>query len=505
MKTLTSYTLICTLLIITVTLINAQQTTPCDNYPLNLLGTTNIGIHTGAYPPAIPQKALHIDSYYPSGCLDPAIRLSNRQWPYWGQLALQTDYNMNIERYSSFSQAGDLIMQTSWDEHDKAGNIILTTRNKGKSIKFGVTPTLDSIIDDYERLRISSDNYHTLVDIKVPQIWTGPDYGNALLRFQVTAPDGMPLTGNGLNWKMGIDAADGFKFKIGSTDTTNNVFDTLNTAFVISPDGKISIGTKEPIGKFDVYHEKAEINFAFTPVDELESNAAIEFWSKDALPARCGWSIYNDCPSTGLLFKYLSGARGSKPEEQPFIVFQNDGNVGIGELNPDARLKIHSSGTDDETFAVKIENNAQTPLQLFNIRDDGLIIIGENVFHPTYPPTTDPDLEQTMKLSVDGAIVTKEINVDITESKWTWPDYVFENSYTLMPLQELEKNIKANKKLPEIPSTDEIKNTGINLALMDTKLLKKIEELTLYIIDLQKQCDELKKQINQKHFRRGKR
>ena len=62
-----------------------------------------------------------------------------------------------------------------------------------------------------------------------------------------------------------------------------------------------------------------------------------------------------------------------------------------------------------------------------------------------------------------------------------WPDYVFNSTYQLRPLAEVEAFIKTNSHLPEIPSAEEVANEGIDLAEMDASLLKKIEELTLYL------------------------
>jgi len=75
-----------------------------------------------------------------------------------------------------------------------------------------------------------------------------------------------------------------------------------------------------------------------------------------------------------------------------------------------------------------------------------------------------------------------------------WPDYVFEEDYNLLPLSEVEQFIQQNNRLPDIPSAKEIEENGLNIGEMQSKLLLKIEELTLYILDLQKQIDELKKQ-----------
>ena len=94
------------------------------------------------------------------------------------------------------------------------------------------------------------------------------------------------------------------------------------------------------------------------------------------------------------------------------------------------------------------------------------------------------------KLAVNGGIICEEVKVirDVPDA-----DYVFEDNYNLSTLPEVETFIKQNKHLPNIPSAEEFKTNGYKVGEMDEMLLRKIEELTLYIIELQKQIDELKK------------
>ena len=72
-----------------------------------------------------------------------------------------------------------------------------------------------------------------------------------------------------------------------------------------------------------------------------------------------------------------------------------------------------------------------------------------------------------------------------------FPDYVFSKSYKLKSLDELEKYIKENGHLPGIPKESEVKKEGLNIGEMQAKLLEKIEEMTLYMIKMQKRIDEL--------------
>jgi hypothetical protein len=99
----------------------------------------------------------------------------------------------------------------------------------------------------------------------------------------------------------------------------------------------------------------------------------------------------------------------------------------------------------------------------------------------------------TEKLSVNGKIRAKEIKVETTN----WPDYVFEPTYKQYSIAELEAYIKINKRLPEMPSAKEAEANGIALGEMNKILLKKIEELTLYLIEKDKQLAQQDHQIKQ--------
>ncbi|MDD4991606.1 MAG: hypothetical protein PHR83_05160 [Paludibacter sp.] len=97
-------------------------------------------------------------------------------------------------------------------------------------------------------------------------------------------------------------------------------------------------------------------------------------------------------------------------------------------------------------------------------------------------------------LTVFGVIHAKEVKVDLTG---TLADYVFSPSYKLMPLNQVEQYVNANSHLPEIPSASEVKEKGMNMGDMQNKLLQKVEELTLYVIELNKKNEQQSTEINQ--------
>ena len=99
------------------------------------------------------------------------------------------------------------------------------------------------------------------------------------------------------------------------------------------------------------------------------------------------------------------------------------------------------------------------------------------------------------KLEVNGNIVSQgdieSKKVKVSANPGDWPDYVFEPTYELGTLNSLEQYIQANKHLPEVPSAKEVGEQGIDLGNMDATLLKKIEELTLHLIEINKKQEKM--------------
>lgn len=149
------------------------------------------------------------------------------------------------------------------------------------------------------------------------------------------------------------------------------------------------------------------------------------------------------------------------------------------DLYTRAEISLDNNNLAAGTISFKTANgNGGTAVRMF-VRGDGNIGIG----------TTNPG----SLLSVNGKIAATEINVKVDV---TAPDYVFEPDYDLLPLTELERYIMKNKHLPEVPSAAEMTNDGLNLKEMNLLLLKKVEELTLHMIDMKKEIETLK--ANQK-------
>lgn len=123
-----------------------------------------------------------------------------------------------------------------------------------------------------------------------------------------------------------------------------------------------------------------------------------------------------------------------------------------------------------------------------DIQGSGLRVTSGNVGIGTTSPGS-------YKLAVAGKIAANEEVRVFGIGTTTFPDYVFDPSYKLPSLEETEKYVRENRHLPEIPTAKEIERDGMSLNAMNVLLLKKVEELTLYMIEMKKENDELKARV----------
>lgn len=98
------------------------------------------------------------------------------------------------------------------------------------------------------------------------------------------------------------------------------------------------------------------------------------------------------------------------------------------------------------------------------------------------------------KMAVGGGIITEKVRVATTGTTF-WADFVFDKSYKLRTLDEVATYIKLNKHLPDVPSTADVNQEGIDLAQTQAILLQKVEELTLYVIEQNKKIEKLNRKI----------
>ena len=163
--------------------------------------------------------------------------------------------------------------------------------------------------------------------------------------------------------------------------------------------------------------------------------------------------------------------------------------VGIGTTSPLNLFQVHV-GSDLNIGIRSYQNSAA--IGAFN--DAGNLAAPMNFDASKYSFTTGNvgigTTNPTKLLSVNGVIQAKEVIVNTG-----WSDYVFEPGYRLSPLGEIAAYIKKNHHLPEIPSEAEVQQNGVDLGAMQAKLLAKIEELTLHMI----QAEERNNRLEQKN------
>lgn len=305
----------------------------------------------------------------------------------------------------------------------------------------------------------------------------------------------------GLNHFSIMDATAGRRiFTVEAGAPSNSIY--------VKSNGRLGLGTSSPVTQI---HTK----YGDTPTLRLEQDGS------------AGWGLQTwDVAGNETNFFVRDVTNGSK---LPFRIFPNspqntltlkNGNVGIGTDSPTSALEIRQSTvspliiirntggtngagiefTDDGSNSswrikttqkgdIKITDRINSsnvftieqgaPTNTFYIKDDGHVGIGVKT----------PEAE----LSVNGKILCKEIEVRATG----WPDYVFADDYKLKPLNEVEQFINEHKHLPGIPSEAVIIEEGVNLGEMNALLLEKIEELTLYMIELKKENEVIKSQMKE--------
>lgn len=187
------------------------------------------------------------------------------------------------------------------------------------------------------------------------------------------------------------------------------------------------------------------------------------------------------------------------------LVMGSDGNVGIGNTTPTSRL--HITGAGGTTSDIKVNgriatgdagnqgglwvNSGQT-MMFGQSASDKLGIYNNGAWHLVATSAGNIGIgtqSPNEKLTVNGKVYAREVKVDLSVPG---PDYVFDKDYKLPTLEEVKSYIDKHHHLPEVPSAKEMEANGINLSEMNMILLKKVEELTLQMILLKKEVDELK-------------
>jgi hypothetical protein len=173
------------------------------------------------------------------------------------------------------------------------------------------------------------------------------------------------------------------------------------------------------------------------------------------------------------------------------------GSLRIGTPTNNFKISVYSGSSGGDCY---IAMPATPTTKAFSVQNpnwqanESFVVYGSGKTHIGYGRPLVGGAAANASLTVDGMILAKDIRVAISQATH-WADYVFDKNYKLMPLKEVETFVKANKHLPELPTEAEVINDGMDVTQINVLLLKKVEELTLYMIELQKESEEQKLEI----------
>jgi hypothetical protein len=245
---------------------------------------------------------------------------------------------------------------------------------------------------------------------------------------------------------------DDFLLSTNVLNTTGKLtFATKSTErMYIHPDGEITINTASPyvgykLGVNGDVHISSQLTIGTTTAD---ASAQVTLSGDDDVMVIDGTAPYITMKDAGSEVGFLQASG-------------NDLKIGTFTLNDNGRLIFRTNGFDRGM-----------------VDENGNFLIGN-------PNSVTP--ATGFKLSVDGKVMCEELRVEVSP----WADYVFDEDYKLITFAELEAFIEANKHLPGIPSAAVIESEGLEVGVMQAKMMEKIEELTLMVIQLNARIAEL--------------
>ncbi len=184
----------------------------------------------------------------------------------------------------------------------------------------------------------------------------------------------------------------------------------------------------------------------------------------------------------GNLLKYMYAGAPTVDNNGPILCYEPP--VGQPYIVPDAiwnngpgKLFTYSPCIPDPLVGIGT-NNPEAKLH---------IVLNEQAFD-THPFLIEKrNGEKVLQVTENGLLYAREVKVNLDSA---WPDYVFEPTYELMSLEQLKTYLNENKHLPNVPSAEQMEQNGLNLGENDRMLMEKVEELTLYMLQLQEQLKQ---------------
>jgi hypothetical protein len=302
----------------------------------------------------------------------------------------------------------------------------------------------------------------------------------------------------------------------GNGGNGNINFNTVGgvTTMKILENGNVGIGTTTPLTKFEIYNTAGQGHLTLIGNDD---------YANDFSSINLDYKIKNTGHVLGRISSYYgnSGNNGSgglrfysrdQGNLSEVMRVSHNGNVGIGMTNPLEKLEVRGNifATHPNTLTGVILKSNITSIDSKAYAQLGwgestMGLAGDLIVAPRtdisgsvrFFTNNGTNIAERFKISGDGnaALQGKFQAKELKVTNSPTADFVFEEDYNLPKLETIEKHIKEKKHLPEIASAKEMEKEGVNVGEFQIKLLQKIEELTLYVIDQNKKINELEKEV----------
>ncbi len=278
--------------------------------------------------------------------------------------------------------------------------------------------------------------------------------------------------------------------------------------------GDVGIGTTSPLKHLHVMGSSTLASILLSPNESTGGGDSEILFADD-----------NDF-TNGIRLKYDGGnnfisfdGRTGGLYNYSILTINRSGSVGVGTSSPLGAFHVHSSDQNNTVYITPTASQSGDSASVLLAEDDGArygmywmydgfgnemelwgksgtlrygphMLINRNTGNVAIGGE---NFATGYKLSVEGKVICEEVKVSMQVD---WPDYVFNENYKLMPLRGLKKFINDNKHLPNIPTADDVRSSGVELGEMQRLLLEKVEELSLYIIQQDERITDLEEKLS---------
>lgn len=271
-------------------------------------------------------------------------------------------------------------------------------------------------------------------------------------------------------WQTGTVQTDNFAIR--------NIALTSTALTILAANSNVGIGTNAPASRFMVSGDATQTTPTVDIATSYVGNSDVRGISVTSKPAD-GWG-YGIQATGGYFGGYLYGDGGTYIGGTTGVYGYADGSAGV-------RYGVLGSASNTGGIAYGVYASA--------VGSSSENSWGGYFVTKSYANELRVGGEQGAAgyvACINGKLIAEEVRVAL---KAAWPDYVFDANYSLMSINDLKNSISTNKHLPGLPSACDVEENGLHLGEMQTKIVEKIEESHLYIIQLQQQIDELKAEI----------